>query len=65
MLEISQQGFTFEALAAGKLPFQPEKTPFDSASSIQQRYFSEAQTERKKSTQAKKYSETSVSQHVS
>jgi hypothetical protein len=50
MHEISQQGFTFEALAAGKLPFQPERTPFDAASSIQQRYFSEAKTERKTST---------------
>ena len=27
MKEISQQGFTFEALSSGKLAFQPQKTP--------------------------------------
>jgi hypothetical protein len=25
------QGFTFEALAVGKLPFKPEKSPFDAS----------------------------------
>jgi hypothetical protein len=25
------QGFTFEALAVGKLPFNPEKSPFDAS----------------------------------
>ena len=31
MEEISQQGFTFEALASGKLPSQKDKTPFATA----------------------------------
>ena len=47
MQEISRQGFTFESLAAGKLPFQPpENTPFDTANAVQAKQFAQAKTER-------------------
>ena len=47
MQEISQQGFTFESLAAGRLPFQPEKSAFDTANAVQDIEFAEAKVERK------------------
>ena len=46
MEEISQQGFTFESLGSGKLPFQKEKTPFATAAARQSKYFAQAKSER-------------------
>ena len=34
MEEISQQGFSFESLASGNLPFEKEKSPFAAAAAI-------------------------------
>ena len=51
MNELSQNAFTFEALAAGKLPFLPEKSPFDTASAVQAKEFAHAKSEREIITQ--------------
>jgi hypothetical protein len=51
MMEIAQQGFTFEALTTGKLPFKPEKSPFDASMANQAKFFAQAKTEREVSTQ--------------
>jgi hypothetical protein len=52
MQEIFRMGFTFEALAAGKLPYQPpENTPFDTAKAVQDKQFAQAKTEREIITQ--------------
>ncbi len=47
MKEISQQGFTFEALSSGKLAFQPQKTPLATATAMQAKYLAQAKGERK------------------
>jgi len=51
MQEISRQGFTFESLASGKLPFQPVHSPFDTANAVQAKQFDQARTEREIITQ--------------
>jgi len=46
MEEISQQGFSFESLASGNLPFEKEKSPFAAAAAMQSKHFDQAKSER-------------------
>jgi hypothetical protein len=46
MVEIRSSGFTFESLAAGKMPSSPETTQFDTSRAVQAAEFVKAQGER-------------------
>lgn len=52
MDEIMVSGFTLQSIAAGKLPYAPQETSFDDATSTSKQAFADAQSERKRADES-------------